>query len=153
MRKYDQKRQFVQSKKITKGKVPKLRRLQFQTVYVSSNCLVSKSSPTLLQTQGLQPARLLYPWDFPGKNTGAGCHSFLQGIFLTQGSNSGLPHHSPWAGLSSLAICWGNLAPMHRPQFWLASFQFYRNHTAAPEHTVKVTHWSEFTFLVVPPRP
>ena len=92
MRKYDQKRQFVQSKKITKGKVPKLRRLQFQTVYVSSNCLVSKSSPTLVQTQGLQAARLLYPWDFPGKNTGVGCHFLLQGIFLTQGSNPVLRH-------------------------------------------------------------
>ena len=31
-------------------------------------------------------------WDSPGKNTGVGCHSLLQGIFLTQGSNLGLPH-------------------------------------------------------------
>ena len=92
MRKYAQKRQFVQSKKIPRGKVPKLRRLQFQTVCVSSNCLVSKSSPTPLRTQGLQPARLLCPWDFPGKNTGVGCHFLLQGIFLTQGSNPGLLH-------------------------------------------------------------
>ena len=30
--------------------------------------------------------------DSPGKNTGIGCHGFLQGIFLTQGSNPGLPH-------------------------------------------------------------
>ena len=36
---------------------------------------------------GLQPARLLCPWDSPGKNTGVGDHSLLQGIFLTQGSN------------------------------------------------------------------
>ena len=42
-----------------------------------------------LQPHGLQPARLLCQWDFPGKNTGVGCHFFLQGIFLTQGSN---PH-------------------------------------------------------------
>ena len=27
------------------------------------------------------------PWDFPGKNTGVGCHFLLQGIFPTQGSN------------------------------------------------------------------
>ena len=27
------------------------------------------------------------PWNFPGKNTGVGCHFLLQGIFLTQGSN------------------------------------------------------------------
>ena len=30
---------------------------------------------------------LLCPWDSPGKNTGVGCHSLLQGIFTTQGSN------------------------------------------------------------------
>ena len=46
----------------------------------------------LLQPHRLQPARLLYPWDFPGKNTGVGCHFLLQGIFPIQGSNLGLPH-------------------------------------------------------------
>ena len=30
--------------------------------------------------------------DSPGKNTGVGCHSLLQGIFLTQGLNLGLLH-------------------------------------------------------------
>jgi len=29
--------------------------------------------------------------DFPGKNIGMGCHTLLQGIFPTQGSNPGLP--------------------------------------------------------------
>ena len=36
--------------------------------------------------------QLLCPWDFPGKNTGVGCHFLLHGIFSTQGSNSGLLH-------------------------------------------------------------
>ena len=36
------------------------------------------------------PARILCPWDFPGNNTEMGCHSLLQGIFLTHGSNSHL---------------------------------------------------------------
>ena len=31
------------------------------------------------------------PWNSPGKNPGVDCHSLLQGIFLTQGSNLGLP--------------------------------------------------------------
>ena len=31
---------------------------------------------------------------FPGQNTGVGSRSLLQGIFLTQGSNAGLPHWS-----------------------------------------------------------
>ena len=47
---------------------------------------VAVSCPTLCDPHRLQPARLLCPWDSPGKNTGAGCHSFLQGILLTQGS-------------------------------------------------------------------
>ena len=38
-----------------------------------------------LQPHGPWPARLLCPWDSPGKNTGVGCHFLLQGIFLTQG--------------------------------------------------------------------
>ena len=37
-------------------------------------------------------ARLLCPWNSPGKNTGVGCQSLLQEIFLTQGSNPDLPH-------------------------------------------------------------
>ena len=30
--------------------------------------------------------------DSPGQNTGMGCHDLFQGIFPTQGSNSGPPH-------------------------------------------------------------
>ena len=41
------------------------------------------------QLHGLQPARLLRPWDSPGNSTGVGCHALLQGTLLTQGSN---PH-------------------------------------------------------------
>ena len=42
-----------------------------------------------LQPYGLQPAWLLCPWSSLGKNAGMGCHSLLQGIFPTQGSNPG----------------------------------------------------------------
>ena len=40
-----------------------------------------------LQPHGLQPTRLLCPWDSPGKNTGVGGHFLLQGIIPTQESN------------------------------------------------------------------
>ena len=39
--------------------------------------------PNSLQSCGLQPARLLYPWDSPGKNTRMGCHALLQGMELS----------------------------------------------------------------------
>ena len=50
---------------------------------------VTKLCPTLLQTHRLYLARFLCPWDFPGKNTEAGCHFLIQRIFPTQRSN---PH-------------------------------------------------------------
>ena len=37
---------------------------------------------------GPWPARLLPPWDSPGKNAAVGCHALLQGIFPTQGLNA-----------------------------------------------------------------
>ena len=42
-------------------------------------CVQAKS---LQLDYGLQPARLLCPWDSPGDNTGVGCHALFQGIFL-----------------------------------------------------------------------
>ena len=53
---------------------------------------VSLSVSNSLRPHGLQPTRLLCPWNFPRQNTGMGCNSLLQGIFLTQGPNQGLPH-------------------------------------------------------------
>ena len=52
--------------------------------------LVTQSCPDSLHPHGLSPARILCPWDSPGKNTGVSCHSLLQGIFLIQASNLGL---------------------------------------------------------------
>ena len=54
---------------------------------VSISCSVMSDS---LWPHGLLPARLLCPWDAPGKSTGVGSRSLLQGIFLTQGSSLGL---------------------------------------------------------------
>ena len=55
-----------------------------------SQLVVLSCSDVSDSLQPLQPARLLCPWDFPGKNTGVDCHFILQGIFPTQGSNSHL---------------------------------------------------------------
>ena len=52
--------------------------------------------------------QLLCPWDFPGKNTGVGCHFPLQAIFLTQGLNPQLLHWQvdslPLSHLESLSV-------------------------------------------------
>ena len=51
--------------------------------------LVTQSSATLCDPMDSSPPGSSVHGDFPGKNTGVGCHAFLQGIFPTQGSNPG----------------------------------------------------------------
>ena len=40
----------------------------------------------------LPPGSSGWPWDSPGKNTGVGCHSLLQGLLPSLGSIPGLLH-------------------------------------------------------------
>ena len=65
--------------------------LQWRCFYKSESvsCLVMSDS---LWPHGSWHTRLLCPWNSPEKNIGVGCHSLLQWIFLSQGSNPGLPH-------------------------------------------------------------
>ena len=47
-------------------------------IYPERVCSVTSNS---LWPHRLYPTRLLCPWNFPGKNTGVGCHFLLQGPF------------------------------------------------------------------------
>ena len=51
-----------------------------------------RSPPETITALFVNRLMLLGSWDFPGKNTGVGCHFFLQGIFPTQGSTPSLLH-------------------------------------------------------------
>ena len=42
---------------------------------------------------GLQPSRLLHPWDFPGKSPGVGCHCFLRQNLLELTPKKRCPFH------------------------------------------------------------
>ena len=67
----------------------------FSYWFFNRNVCVSHSAVSdSLQPHGLQSARLLCPWNSPGKNTGVGSHSLLQGIFPIHGSNPGLLYYS-----------------------------------------------------------
>ena len=55
-----------------------------------------------LGPHGLQPAGLLCPWDFPGKNTGVDCHFLLQGIFSIQES-PGKPYLAGYRHISIIS--------------------------------------------------
>ena len=61
-----------------------LDRLPFSSMHESEkwkwSCSVVSDSE---RPHGLQPTRLLRPWDFPGKSTGVGCHCLLWYINYT----------------------------------------------------------------------
>ena len=71
-------------------------------IVTSGNYVLSKIR--LLATPWTVATGLFCPWDFQGKNTGAGCHFFLQGIFPTQGSNPCLLYLLHWQA-GSLPLC------------------------------------------------
>ena len=64
------------------------------TVTVDSECAVlcvgTQSCPTPCDPMDCSPSGSSVHGGSPGKNTGMGCHSLLQGIFPTRGSNPGL---------------------------------------------------------------
>ena len=55
-------------------------------------CLVTQSCLTLCDPMECSSPGSSIHGDSPGKNSGVGCHAFLQGIFPAQGSNPGLLH-------------------------------------------------------------
>ena len=98
----------------------------------SVSCLVMSDS---LGPHGLQLVRLLCPWHSPGKNTGVGCHSLLQGIFPTQELNQRL--------LCLLHWIFYRLSPQGKPKPKGNSIQSPLLPLFVPNHTASLL-WSPF---------
>ena len=70
------------------------------------SAVLGRSVTDSLGPRGLWPARLLCPWDSPGKSTGVGCHALLQGLSalhstkpvypVEQLSSKNMPTSNPW---------------------------------------------------------
>ena len=101
----------------------------------SSGVCVRTVTSNSLRSHGLYSARLLCLWDFPGKNTGVGCHFLLQGIFPTQGLNPCLLHwqldtlpvshqgslvHVPKAYIAVISHCYFSTFCRKKCHLWLA---------------------------------
>ena len=61
--------------------------------FIINMCLVTQSCPTLCNQMDCSPAGSSVHGDSPGKNSGVGSLSLLQGIFPTQELNQGLLHY------------------------------------------------------------
>ena len=91
---------------------------EFYVCSVTSVTLVVSDS---LRPYGLQPTRLVCPWDSPGKNIGVGFHAFLQGTLPAQGSKT-----------VSLALQANSLPtwPPGKPkEFWSLPIKLHLDHT------------------------
>ena len=93
--------------------------------------------------RGLEPTRLLCPWNSPGKNTGVGCHSLLQGIFLTQQLSPHTLHckqilyllsHLQFSSVQSLSCIWLMLTPLIVAHQAALSMEFSRQDTGVDSH-------------------
>ena len=60
--------------------------------YMWSEVKVAQLYLTLCVSTDWNPPGFSVPWNSPGRNTGVGCYSLLQGSFLSQELNLGLPH-------------------------------------------------------------
>ena len=107
--------------------------------------LVAQLCPTLCSPMTIAHQPLYVPWDSPGKNTGVGSHSLLQGIFLTQGANPGLLH------------C--RLSLYHLSHWWKSRSRVRLFATAWTIHTVhgilqaRIPEWVAFPFSRDLPNP
>ena len=96
--------------------------VSMRTYWYMNSSLVTQLCSALLWPHELQPIRLLCPWDFPCKNTGAGCHFLLQGIFPTQGWNTSLASPGLARGLFTTE-------PLGKPTYTVLFFKAYGRET------------------------
>ena len=105
-----------------------------------SRSVVSNS----LRPHGLQPTRLLRPWEFPGKSTGVGCHCLLRELTLTRPNfNSLFPK---WPFLDNLSKLIHTLLPCHFPSY--SALLFFIAHTTTQIY--RICYWPN-TSLSLPP--
>ena len=72
-------------------------------------CSIAQSCLTLCcPMDNIQTTRLLCSCNFPGKNTGVGCHFLLHGFFLTQGLNLCLLYVLLWQADSLALVPFGS---------------------------------------------
>ena len=82
-----------------------------------------------LQLHRLQSARLLCPWDFPGKESGVGCHFLLQGIFQDQTTSPALQADSV------------SLIHQQSPSYLIIVSKFGSRFSDRGESCFKSLHW------------
>ena len=93
-----------------------------------------QSCLTLCNPHGLQPTRLLCPWDSLGKNARVGCHFLLQGIFLIQGLNPCLMSHTLAGRFFTTSTTWEAILKVYA-YIYIYIYIYTHTHTHTHIHT------------------
>ena len=103
-------------------------------------CLVVQSCPTLWNPMDCNPPGSSVHADSPGKNTGVGCHAFLQGTFPTRGIEPRPPalhyhlsHQSPWI-LDWIAFSRGSSQPRNQTGVSCIPGRFFTSQATREAH-------------------
>ena len=100
-------------------------------VYVCVHALSHLSCVWLFATYRLWSARLLCPWDSPGKNTRVGCHALLQGIFQPR----------DWTQVSCISCIAGIHTHTHTHTHYMYIDISIYTHTYIHTHTHIIHKW------------
>ena len=98
----------------------------------------SLSCVQLWWPHGLQPTRILCPWDFPGKNPGVGCHVYLP----AQGLNLCLLH------CRQILYCWATREAISSVQSLIRVWLFVIPRTAARQASLANTNFQSLLKLM-----
>ena len=92
-----------------------------------------------LGPDGLQAARLLYPWNSPGKDIGVGSHSFLQGIFWPRDWTWVLQHFKQilyHLSHQGSPLCAGDVNNLRRLTYYLNEVSFWSTCSCAQKYQI-----------------
>ena len=92
----------------------------------------SLSRVRLLATHGLQPTRLLRPWDFPGNSTGVGCHCLLHTLML-------IISKAPLSPMSLYERCCSKI--LYLINFWWSFNMKWKNQNISMHRSITFVKW------------
>ena len=103
-----------------------------------------------VRPHGLQPTKLLRPWDSPGKNTGVGCHFLLQGMKVESESEVAqscllatpwtVAHQAPPSMGFSRQEYWSGV-PLPSPRILAKIFQILKDDAVKVLHSICQHIW------------
>ena len=137
----------MQQSLLFKNIVVKVHNIKFNILILfKCSCMLSHFSCVRLLVTPWTVA-CIHPWNFPGKNTGVGCHTILQEIFLTRGLNSHLLHLLHWQA-GSLP-----LVPAGKNSAMLNTVTLLCNRPPELFHLAKLTMYTHWTTTLHSPLP